>query len=313
MPRAFVLASLAVLALAAAFLACSGTGGTAGLPPTTGVVIRAETLTSGRGCGREPTQLFKYAAVVFGLTPGADPQRSESYGVPVAGNLYDCFADGTFIELPETGGSFQYRIEIYAFNQVAFAREAARIAAAGTDVAALREAAPTWTTQCSALQLEDVESLAVCEPLALGLAGLGGATPPAAVVLGTGNFPGADGGAFRCVALDAGMEAGADAAVDASADAAADAGLDAGEGGAPTPAIGFAAVRVDYRAGDRSPETAQIACPETFAIRPAEAPSRYTLDVVLLDEADAAVGATRCTAVTSPGVESSASCAPVVR
>jgi len=101
--RPVTAAFLALVGLAVAFVvACSGSGSTAGIPPITGIVVRAETLTAGRGCGTGPTQLFKYAAVVYGST-GGDPNDEGTYRAPVTAGVYDCFADGTFVELPLTG------------------------------------------------------------------------------------------------------------------------------------------------------------------------------------------------------------------
>lgn len=318
MPRLRALLGALTLALVAVALACSGSSGSAGIPPTTGIVIRAETLTTGRGCGREPTQLFKYAAVVFGYS-GGDPAARESYGVPVTAGVYDCFADGTFIELPEINRSVTFRLEVFGFTEQAYLAAGGSVEAAGTDASALRDAGPTWTTTCFATQQRDVQSLAVCEPLA----------PTSAetrVVLRTGAFTRKDGRVTSCArAADAGGgDAAAGDAGDASSDAGDDgaapdasiddggAGDDASAGDAGAGGLSFSTVRVRASIGgaEIAPPT-DLACPDAFVIPNAVPKAEYRIDVELLGSASEAVGKTTCTAVAAAGVETAATCAPV--
>ena len=159
---------LAWAALASSLLACSGTSATTGVPPVTGVVVRAETVTAGLGCGRGDGEVFKYAAVVLGRGPGG------AFDQPVAAGVYDCFANAAFVELPLVGGSNEYEVQVYAFNERAYLASQASIdastagdpAGAAASIATLRAASPTWTTTCSATQIEDVQALAVCAPVA---------------------------------------------------------------------------------------------------------------------------------------------------
>ena len=65
------------------------------MTPTTGVLVRAEQLTRGRGCGSAASNVYKYAVVVFGYASGPAGDRA-SYTFPLVGNIYDCFADGEF-------------------------------------------------------------------------------------------------------------------------------------------------------------------------------------------------------------------------
>src|SRR6185295_8411509 len=130
--------------------------------------VRAETLTADHGCGAASTQLFKYVVLVFGADPNAD----------LAGaNVYDCFTDGTFVDLPPIGGKNAYRLEVFAYNKSAYdqaaatglegvvatlARDAHTLAVAdagtgsnlraaiGTNVALVRGKVATYSTTCTA-------------------------------------------------------------------------------------------------------------------------------------------------------------------
>lgn len=303
-----------LLACVTIFVACSGSGSTTGIPPITGIVIRAETLTVGRGCGRGPTQLFKYAAIVYGYTDGPADVKG-SYRTPITAGVYDCFADGTFVELPETAGSTTFRLEVFAYSEPAYTAARATVDTAGTNGDALRTTNPTWTTVCTATQLRDVQALAVCDPLVSGLA-------PSSVILRTEFFSRATGNGSICSrsllsdagATDAGDGGagadGGDASTDASApDAATDGGSD---GGLPTSGLVFSTLRVAARANGASvvPET-NVSCPDTFVIPNAVAGAAYELDVALFDDTAALVGSTKCRAQAVAGVETAATCDPL--
>jgi len=297
-PRAFVpfalkialVQSIALLAAGAAGAACGSAGGSDTLTPITGVVIRAESLTTGRGCGRGAEQVFKYAAVLLGQT------SVDTYDRFIAGNVYDCFADGLFVDVPASGGVFKYKVQIYAYNEAAFGAGASTIAAKAQTVTELKTTSPTFTTTCDAEQLDLVQTLAVCKPLSLGTAGVNATPVPTAaaqVVLSTASFPGPDGGVLRCD-------------------------------------VDYAVVRSRYSVvigGKRGAlsEPIETRCgivdnsgPLTYAtvtIASASAPAQYDLDVALLGTGGAAGGnlrgETTCTAATSPGLTSSAVCKPV--
>lgn len=297
-----------LLACLTIFLACGGSGSSTGIPPITGIVIRAETLTVGRGCGRAPTQLFKYAAIVYGYTDGPEDVKG-SYRTPVTAGVYDCFADGTFVELPATGGSTTFRLDVFAYSELAYVAAKATIDSAGTNGDALRTTNPTWTTVCTATQLRDVQALAVCDPLVSGIA-------PSSIILRTGVFSRANGGGTICVRslTDAGSDAGdggdgsSDASSEASADAdAGDAGVDSG----PSAGLTFATVRVAATSNGTAVANADVACPDTFVIPNAVPNAPYDLDVTLLDDTAALVGTTKCTAQAVSGVETAAVCAPL--
>lgn len=208
-----ILGLSAAAGAAATVAGCDSTSTEPLIVPITGITVRAETLTAAVGCGTAPSQIFKYAVVVFGVNEGEAtnldiPLNQKKYDQFVAANVYDCFTDGTFVNLPVINGLSVYGVEVIAFDQPAY------VAAGGDaligpvvagDLALLRSKQATYTTTCSAEQLVDVQSLAVCKPLTA-----------------TGSSDGGtDGGADASDGGDA-----SDGAPDAGADA--DAGEDAG-------------------------------------------------------------------------------------
>lgn len=293
-----------ILGVAVGPAACGSTSGTDALPPITGIVVRAETLTSGHGCGPKATQVFKYVALVFGANPAAPDVRDEL----LAANVYDCFADGQFVELPLSAGSAQYALQIYVYNSAAYAaaggdagikgitgRLTALRAAVAADggaperaavkaaLAALPATNPTYSTTCDAAQFPDVQSLAVCQPLAAGTGGVGTSTTPATAVLSAGSFPVADGGVVTCDDQ-------------------------------------YASVRYRYGTGGTFTEPTDARCsrltdkglePFVITVSPAVAPATYAFEVALLRSDGSLLGTSSCTAETSPGLTSSAVCKPV--
>jgi hypothetical protein len=311
--------------------ACSGTSSDV-LAPTTGILIRAETLTSGKGCGPGPTQLFKYAVLVygFGAPDSIDPASPASYQRPVTANVFDCYSDGAFVNLPAApNGNSSFRLEVFAFNRPAY--EAARglvdssslvgrapvegeLRAFGDQIA---KAAPTWTTECSATQQLNVQALASCKPLGAGTTGIGGdAAGPTTIVLETNQFKLPDGRVATCASTasdggtDGGEDAGADAADAADASDASDA-ADAGDaspdaGGAP---VTFRKVRVRTRFGARILADAVVACPAPYSLEVVAEPATYELDVGLLDENDGLVDPAALTSCSVASITSSSSSA----
>lgn len=308
--RRFLLAFAGFVACACtvSFLACSDAGSTAGVPPITGIVVRAETLTTGRGCGTRGDQVFRYAAIVYGYD-GTD--NANNLTVPRAANVFDCFTDGTFVQLTPVNGRLDFRVDVFVYNEQAYLAQKAVVDSASApeppppdpDAAApppapaaavkqaLEASLPTWSTTCTASQLQDVQVLAVCDPLAAGLAGIRGLTPTdgggaaaASVTLSLGAFPLADGGVVRCDDQ-------------------------------------FTKVRVRARQGSSIGQPADLRCskvgsegtlvPVVFELNPAAAPATYLIDVALLRADDSVLGQTLCRASTSPGLPSSAVCDPL--
>ena len=136
------------------------------LVPTTGILIRAEQLTAGRGCGTGPTEIYKYAVVVFQYGGSGDPAQRSNYTLPYTSNVFDCYVDGEFVSLAAVGTNETYRFEVYAYNADAFNATPQIISAAGTKTSDLKNLTkPTYTTQCTATQSDQVEQLALCDPL----------------------------------------------------------------------------------------------------------------------------------------------------
>jgi hypothetical protein len=317
---------------AAGAVACS-TSSSTGLAPTTGILIRAETLTSGRGCGSDPTQLFKYVVVVYKYSGGGEPADRASYRTPVTTNAFDCYTDGAFISLPAVGGNSSYRLEVFAYNRAAYeaARETidfARSVGRRQDEGPLNQyrsdlqtTTPTWTTECTATQQVDVQALASCDPLSAGLGGLGEAVGATTITLDTTRFTLPGGRVATCAAgvTDAGADAADAEATDAGADAEGDGGgldasADAGDAGPVVPGgadITFAKLRVRTRVGMQVVTDTIVPCPAPYTLAVVGEPTHYELDVGFLDAAEQAIDPAAqalCTVTSKTGTSSSAVC-----
>ena len=308
----FALVPVASVAAGALLLgnACGSTSTDTLFPPITGVTVQAESLTTGRGCGIGATQIFKYAVVVT------------ARGSYAAANLYDCFTDGTFVALPDIGIE-SYGLQVLAYNRAAFdasgpagvstiidrmnanraliladaggANESAAIAA---DLVLLGNTNPTYSTTCTAGQLQLVQSLAACQPLQLGASGL---FIDAGVVDG-GVLPGSPAGkASVLLPLARFDKAGAPAGVACDDQ--------------------YVTVRTTVRVGSgAASEPTDTRCSglgdagltaSTITISPAEAPASYAFTATLLRADGTTLGATTCAADTSPGLTTTATCQPL--
>lgn len=290
--------------------ACGSTSTETLFPPITGVTVKAETLTTGLGCGTGATQIFKYAVVVSTPVPNA-PDAPKVYA---ASNLYDCFADGTFVDLPDIGIA-KYDIKVYAYSRAAFtaagdnaiativnrmsrnrafvqadAGGANELAAIAADLVLLRSTNPTYSTTCVATQLQLVQSLAVCDPLSLGTTGLD-----------KGNDAGAPGDATVLLPLARFDKTGTPSGVTCDDQ--------------------YVTVRTTVRVGSgaASPPT-DTRCSglgdggltsSTITIAKAEAPASYAFTATLLRADGTTLGATTCGADTSPGLTTTATCQPL--
>jgi hypothetical protein len=279
---------LCAAGLAGPAFGCGSTSGDVIVEPITGVTVLADTVTAGHGCGTGVTQIFKYAVVALGRT---DATKVDTV---LGGTVYDCFTDAQFVNLPQSAGSFDYELQIYAYNQAAYLA-----AIGGDDVAfANRVAAgpspdggeplsatnPTFTTICTGTEIDQVQVLAVCDPLKPGSAGVeGGAAADATVELPTGTFPAPDGGTYVCDNE-------------------------------------YASVQYRVDVGSSIGTVAQSRCnvltgtgvqPFVIAVSPAVAPASYTINVGLLRADGTLLGQTTCGADVSPGQKSFATCKPV--
>src|SRR5258708_11727380 len=194
-------------ASACALTGCPSVTTTTGYTPITGIVIRSSALVAGYGCGTGLDQVYRYVAVVsYATADGGE-------GTPLVANVFECFTDGVFANLPASdSGSQAFVVTILAYNFASFPSYLACPPSGGPcaaqDAGALLGSAPepTWRTECTATQQQGIPVLAVCNPFEPGNADEDAA-----------------GDAVADVAGDAIAEAKApgDTAVDSIADAAA--------------------------------------------------------------------------------------------
>ncbi|MGH7271513.1 MAG: hypothetical protein ACREJ3_13875 [Polyangiaceae bacterium] len=147
--------------------------------PVTKIVIRSSDLIEGHGCGTGADQIYRYAAIVsFAPSPttARDAGDAGASAPAIATSVFDCFADGSFENLPAAdGGSQEFSILIRAYAFADFPPALAcpgGVAADGGVCASQSESAvlgasppPDWTTTCTATQQQGIPVLAVCGPL----------------------------------------------------------------------------------------------------------------------------------------------------
>jgi hypothetical protein len=275
--------ALAISALALA-LGCGSSAATTVLVPITGITVRAESLTANLGCGTANAQIFKYAVVVL----GKNPNGLGAFDTYIASNVYDCFSDGQFVNLPASGGVTDYALQIYAYSAPSYqaAGGDAAVRAAVLNPGALPATNPTYSTTCTATEIGDVQALAVCKPLAVGAAGAGAVATgaPASVTVGAGKFLHGDGGTASCDGEYATVRYRA------------------------TPMGGTAGPITDVRCSHLTTNGVE---PVTITISPAVAPTTYGIEIALLRVDGSVFGQTTCAAQTSPGLSSSAVCQSV--
>jgi hypothetical protein len=86
-----------------------------GITPITGIIVLADGVAEGRGCGTGADQIYKYTSVV---TSAPDAGIAAGF---VAGGTSDCFADQTFTNLcASSTGSTPFFIDVYAYSQAAW-------------------------------------------------------------------------------------------------------------------------------------------------------------------------------------------------
>jgi hypothetical protein len=181
---------LAWLAPVVAFVVCvyaCGTGNSTGITPTTGIVVRADELVSGYGCGTGPNQIYEYAVIVSSFAEGG------AAPVFIAGGAYPCYADATFINLcASTSGSLAFNVNVYAFTQAQWNLQSSKLQNppladlesycqfdGGTqtafndtqvnlgDITTLYQTVASYTEDCVGTQQENIEVEAVCPPQGL--------------------------------------------------------------------------------------------------------------------------------------------------
>ena len=168
--------------------ACSNSDA-GGITPLTGILVLADTLTTGHGCGTGPDEIFEYATIV------SIPENSGLFsGAYVTGGTTPCYTNATFDNVCTYNTNSNYNITIYAFNQAEwnqtldpdggstvtdFLNTQNSVAAPAydggipscTDILKAATVVPQvngqagWTTTCTAKQQQDAPVTALCGPL----------------------------------------------------------------------------------------------------------------------------------------------------
>jgi hypothetical protein len=188
-------------AAACATIACATTGTTTAYTPITGIVIASSALVSGYGCGAGDDQVFRYVATIsFAASADAAPEAPVT-GVPST-NIFDCFTDGVFENLPtSSNGSQAFTVSVFAYNKKSYdqaslpsdlgcvpgmAADGAVCVDGSQSVTRREEELASWTATCTATQLAGVPVLAVCPPLAAPNAAVDGGPRDASVPVDAG-------------------------------------------------------------------------------------------------------------------------------
>jgi hypothetical protein len=200
---------------ACAVAACATTTATTTYTPITGIEIRSAALVSGFGCGMGQTQVYRYAAALsYGEGPATEPTdvpdaeagtpdgdagarddagaatdagagAPEAAGLPVEQNgvpltnIFDCFADGVFENLPSSdAGSQTFNVTIFAYNKDTYDKaglpanlgcpptiDGGQCTPASVPLTSAQESLAPWTTLCTATQQQGTPVVAVCAPL----------------------------------------------------------------------------------------------------------------------------------------------------
>jgi hypothetical protein len=166
--------------------ACATSTTTTGYTPITGILIRSSALVAGFGCGTGPEQVYRYAATVQYETTVGDAGDAGDAAPQVETNgrhwtnIFDCFADGVFENLPSSStGSVSFNVAIAAYDKASYDKTtlpsdlgcppglaaAAVCQSVPQTIPAADTAKAPWTTTCSATQQQGIPVLAVCLPL----------------------------------------------------------------------------------------------------------------------------------------------------
>jgi hypothetical protein len=254
------LAALALAVAAGAALASSGacTSDTTTLPytPITGIIIRAQNLVSGVGCGTGDGQVYRYVATLTYALSSAQSDACAGYALT---NVFDCFADGAFENLPNGCGTATYQIDIYAYTAAGYASTNlpgnigctagavnGQCGLIPAQLSASQKAAATWTSQCVGTQMSGSPVEASCTVLAMTSAGNDASAGDASGDGGdgangssdaTGDGPTPDGEAADASpadaadAADASTQGATDADSGSPVDSSAESSVDGGDGG----------------------------------------------------------------------------------
>jgi hypothetical protein len=158
--------------------ACTTTATVPGYTPITGILIRSSALVEGFGCGTGPHQVFRYVAIVDYMRDGGTAAQASG---PSWTNVFDCFADGVFENLPSSSaGSEAFNVLIFAYDKASYEEtslpsnlscppgmtaDATFCASSPPVLSATDRALAPWVTTCTATQQQGIPVLAVCAPL----------------------------------------------------------------------------------------------------------------------------------------------------
>jgi hypothetical protein len=271
---------LVVAAAAAAVGACTSNPAASGFTPITGIIIRSDSLVAGKGCGTAPGQVYRYLAMVSYAPDDAGTSKA-----PIAGAVYDCFADGWFSNLqPDpTTGSVSYVVTIYAYDAPSYRAADLQCyvdqtcATQSPDACSAARLHTVYTTTCTATQQQGISVLADCRSLARFTCDPNAGASKIAIP--TASFRLIDGGTIAC-----GEDAGYTQAV----------AFYAPEGGLPT-------------------QTGVFDCGAPLVIDPAQPCTSYAIQLHLQSTSEAGpavVASTQCSATTRPTCAATASCSP---
>ncbi len=146
----------------AGLAACTtGTATTVTSTTVTGIVVRADTISAERGCGARPGQVYRYAAVVA---------RQATPEVALGAEIYDCFADAAFVNLPpDQSERYDFVVRVFAFDEPGYSSQKAAIEGAPADLAgvlpALGALKSLGKADCQVSQVRTVQTVASCEAL----------------------------------------------------------------------------------------------------------------------------------------------------
>jgi hypothetical protein len=167
-------------ATACATIACATQSTATAYTPITGITIESSALVNGYGCGTGSDQVFRYAAVVS-YAPIADAAPDAQASGATWTNIFDCFTDGVFENLPVSSSGYQtFVVSIFAYNEKSYAAaglpsdlgcvpgmptDGAICVDGSQSVNARDKELASWTATCIATQQQGVPVLAICPPL----------------------------------------------------------------------------------------------------------------------------------------------------
>jgi hypothetical protein len=197
----------------AAWLAGCPATTTTGIAPITAISVPISSLLSDSnlGCGTGPNDVYKYAVVVAYADMPGYPPLSACPGAPIAGGVFDCFAQATFGNLPlqdadltleDSGGALPDGGSVTIWEWVAFYNydtyekvkdnlNKATSSNPGNDNICNGKTRGAWATTCVATEQDNLDSAPNCQTIVLepGASITDGGPPADAETQDTGKAP----------------------------------------------------------------------------------------------------------------------------